>query len=218
MKSLLKLMAGLAALFATTFIIGRLLGWLTVDNIRSWLDMAAQWSAPTVAMLVILLLFADLFIAVPTLTVMLLAGYFLGFLPGFAAALTGSCLAAFVGYALGCRYGTRIIARIVRDPAERARIDAAFADHGGAMILLARAAPILPEVTACMAGATAMALPRFALLYLAATIPYAAIAAWAGSVSTLSDPMPAIYAVIGLYALFWGAGFLYRRRTGRQAI
>ncbi|WP_144036676.1 TVP38/TMEM64 family protein [Sphingopyxis witflariensis] len=217
MKSLIKMMAGLAAIFASTFVIARMLGILTVDNVRSWLDAASDLSGPAVAAVVVALLFLDLFVAVPTLTVMILGGYFLGFLPGLAAALAGSCLAAVVGYGLGARFGVRIIKRIVKDPAERARIEEAFGRHGTAMILFARAAPILPEVTSCMAGATGMPFAKFAFFYLLATLPYAAIAVWAGSISSLDDPLPAIYAVVGLYALFWAGGYAYRRRNALRA-
>lgn len=217
MKSLIKLMAGLVAIFAATFIAARLLGILTVENVRHWFAVASDWSMVTVACVVIALLFIDLFVAVPTLTVMILGGYFLGFLPGAAAALAGSCLAAGVGYALSARYGTRLLDRIVKDADERASMEAAFRAHGPAMIMLARSAPILPEVTSCMAGATGMPPRRFSFFYLLATVPYATVAAYAGSVSSIDDPMPAIYAVIGLYALFWGGAYVWRRRMRAPA-
>lgn len=212
MKSLIKMMVALAAIFASTFVIARMLGILTVENVRSWLDAASDLSGPAVAAVVVTLLFIDLFVAVPTLTVMILGGYFLGFLPGLAAALAGSCLAALAGYGLSARFGTRIIERIVKDPTERAGMEQAFRAHGAAMILFSRAAPILPEVTSCMAGVTAMPLARFSFFYLLATIPYAAIATYAGSASSIDNPQPAFYAAIGLYLLFWVGGYAYRRR------
>ena len=79
------------------------------------------------------------------------------------------------------------------------------------MILLARAAPILPEVTACMAGMTRMKLTRFTLFWTIGTLPYMGIAAYAGSVSTLEDPMPTIYAALGLYGVMWVGWFVYRK-------
>lgn len=211
MKTLLKVMLTLAAIFASTFILGRVLGILTEENIRTWLELASTLSAATVIAVVVGLLFIDLFVAVPTLTIVILGGYFLGFELGLLAAILGSALAAFGGYAICRNWGESALAKIVRDADRRGDMREAFQSHGPGMILLARAAPILPEVTACMAGITRMSLPRFALFWSIGTLPYMGIAAYAGSVSTLDDPMPAIYAALGLYAVMWTGWFVYRR-------
>ena len=211
MKTLLKVMLTLAAIFASTFILGRVLGILTEENVRSWLEMASTLSVATVVLVVVGLLFIDLFVAVPTLTIVILAGYFLGFEVGLLAAMTGSALAAFGGYAICRKWGENALARVIRDPVQRREMRDAFSAHGPGMILLARAAPILPEVTACMAGINRMPLPRFALFWSIGTLPYMAIAAYAGSVSTLDNPMPAIYTALGLYAVMWTGWFVYRR-------
>jgi len=79
MKTLLKLFLSLAAVFASTFLIAKLFGLLSVAQIENWLGQAQQLSPLYVGSIVALLLFADLFIAVPTLTITILAGYFLGF-------------------------------------------------------------------------------------------------------------------------------------------
>lgn len=211
MKSLLKVMLVIALAFASTFVLGRALGILTEDNVRAWIEAANNLSALTVMGVIIALLFIDLFVAVPTLTIVILGGYFLGAEFGFAAAMIGSSLAAFGGYAICARWGEAALARVMRDEAKRRDMRSAFEAHGPGMVLLARAAPILPEVTACMAGLTGMPILRFALLWAIGTTPYMAIAAYAGSVSTLENPMPAIYAVLGLYATMWTGWFVYRR-------
>jgi len=211
MKTLLKVMLVIALAFASTFILGRALGILTEDNVRLWLETASTLSAWIVFAVAVGLLFIDLFVAVPTLTIVILSGFFLGFEVGLLAAMTGSALAAFIGYALCWRWGEPALARVIRDDRQRAEMREAFAAHGPGMILLARAAPILPEVTACMAGITRMALARFAMFWVIGTLPYMAIAAYAGSVSTIDDPMPAIYAALGLYGVMWTGWFVYRR-------
>ena len=212
MKTLLKVMLTIALVFASTFVLGRILGILTEDNVRLWLEAASTLSALTVMAIVIGLLFIDLFVAVPPLTIVILGGYFLGFELGLFAAITGSALAAFVGYAICNRWGETALAKVIRDEAQRADMRDAFEAHGPGMILLARAAPILPEVTACMAGITRMPLSRFALFWSIGTLPYMGIAAYAGSVSTIDDPMPAIYAALGLYAVMWTGWFVYRKK------
>ena len=211
MKTLLKVMIGLALAFASTFVLGRVLGILTEDNVRFWLETASTLSALTVFVVVVSLLFIDLFVAVPTLTIVILGGYFLGFELGLLAAITGSAFAAFGGYAICRRWGDRALAKVIKDDAERANMRSSFDAHGPGMIMLARAAPILPEVTACMAGMTRMGLARFALFWAIGTLPYMGIAAYAGSVSSLDDPMPAIYAALFLYGVMWTGWLIYRK-------
>lgn len=120
-------------------------------------------------------------------------------------------LAAGVGYALSLRCGQRGIAALVKDSEERAALNTMFRDYGPSMILLSRAVPILPEVTACMAGATRMLVRRFVLYFSANALPYSFIASFAGSISSLENPEPAIIAVIILNAALWSAWFLFRR-------
>ena len=98
MKSLLKVMLTLGLLFALTFVAGRLLGILTVESVQALLDWAQGVDPAIVFGLVVLLLFADLFVAVPTLTITILAGVLIDFPAGAAAAITGMSLAAGTGY------------------------------------------------------------------------------------------------------------------------
>ncbi len=211
MKPLLKVMAILTLIFASTFILGRVFGILTVENVRWLLEEAQQVDPIYVIAAVVLLLFIDLFVAVPTLTITLLAGYFLGFPLGMASALTGTTLAVLGGYIISRRYGDRALGFLVKDENERIKMAQAFARSGPAMIMLARSAPMIPEVTACMAGVTRMPLLRYLTFYVLGTVPYVGIAAYAGSISTLSDPKPAIFAALGLYATLWIGWFIYQR-------
>jgi uncharacterized membrane protein YdjX (TVP38/TMEM64 family) len=71
------------------------------------------------------------------------------------------------------------------------------------MIIMSRASPILPEVSACMAGITGMKFRRFLLAWTINSVPFALIAAYSGSVSSISNPRPAIYAAISIYAVLW---------------
>lgn len=216
MKTLIKVMLIIAVVFGSTFIIGRALGILTEDNIRSVLEQASALSPATVFAIVVALLFIDLIVAVPTLTVVILGSYFMGFELGMLAAMTGSVLAAGIGYAISYLWGDKVLVKLVRNERERAEMREAFKTHGPGMILLARAAPMLPEITACMAGVTRMPLLRFFLFWSMGTLPYAAIASYAGSVSTLDNPMPAIYAALSLYAVMWTGWYIYRRRWMRE--
>ena len=213
MKPLIKVMLILGSIFALTFILGRVLGILTIENVKHWLELAQSVDPIWVAGTVIFLLFLDLFIAVPTLTITILAGFFLGFPAGATAALTGMSLAAFTGYTISSVWGDRVISLLVRNKNERLEMRETFGKSGPTMIILSRAAPIIPEVTACMAGATGMRLHSYALYFIISSLPYVLIAAYAGSISSTDSPQPAIYAVLLLYAVLWIGWYLFRQKT-----
>ncbi len=217
MKPLIKVMLVLGSIFALTFVMGRLLGILTVDNVRLWLELAANVDPLWLVGTVILLLFLDLFVAVPTLTITILAGYFLGFPAGATAAFIGMSVAAFSGYTISRIWGERAISLLVRNPDDRQEMARTFHQNGPVMIVLSRAAPIVSEVTACMAGATNMNFVRYAAYFSLSTLPYVLIASYAGSISSVESPHPAIYAVLFLYGTLWTGWYFFRRKTRSAA-
>lgn len=216
MTPLIKIMLTLAAVFASTFLILRSMGLLTVEQIETWLEAAQTISPVYVAGAVVTLLFADLFIAVPTLTIITLSGFFLGHAYGATAAITGLMLAGLCGYGLSYLYGEKLVAFIIKDKGQYDEAKALFERHGVIMILLSRAVPILPEVMACMAGITRMPLPLFILVWAFNTVPYALIATYAGSISTLDNPKPAIFTAIGLTVFFWAGWLMFRKIQSRN--
>jgi uncharacterized membrane protein YdjX (TVP38/TMEM64 family) len=211
MRELLKIGFVLAAIFASTFVILRLSGTLTLEEIRSWLASAHDIAPAYVAALVIVLLFADLFVAMPTLTIAILAGYFLGPWAGAAAAATGMLSAGIAGYALSRRYGTALLARIYRDERKLDEMCAVFSESGLFVLLICRALPILPEVSCCLAGATRMPFARFLAGFAVGTVPFAAIASYAGSVSSLDNPLPAILVFVALPGSLWLCWYFFLR-------
>lgn len=216
MRSLLKVMLILGSVFALTFIAGRLLGILTAENVRLWLEWAQSVDPVWVISLVVLLLYADLLVAVPTLTITILAGFFLGFPAGAAAALLGMSLASFSGFWISRKWGEGAIAFLIKDPGERSLLAQSFQQSGPVMIMLSRAVPIVPEVTACIAGATGMRFPRYCMYYAISTAPYVLVASYAGSISSIENPQPAIYAILLLNCVLWSGWFLFRRRGKRS--
>ena len=213
MRPLIKVMLILGSIFALTFVLGRVLGILTVENVKQWLEMAASVDPLWLALTVVLLLFLDLFVAVPTLTITILAGFFLGFPAGASAAFAGMSAAAFTGYAASRVWGEKPISFLVRSPIDRQNLTETFNRSGPVMIMLSRAAPIVPEVTACMAGATKMNFSRYLTYFSLSTLPYVLIASYAGSVSSVESPQPAIIAVLILYATLWIGWYVFQRTT-----
>jgi len=211
-------MLTLAAIFALTFVLGRVLGILTLENVKNWLEMAQSVDPIWVVATVIFLLFLDLFVTVPTLTITILAGFFLGFQLGAISAFTGMSLAAFSGYAISRKWGDNAVAFLVKDANDRHDMAETFNRSGPTMIVLSRAAPMVPEVTACMAGVTRMPISRYSLFFTISTLPYALIAAYAGSISSPDSPKPAIYAALLLYAVLWTGWYIFRRRSQKKRL
>jgi len=77
------------------------------------------------------------------------------------------------------------------------------------MILLSRAMPILPEITACLSGLTKMSPTKFIVAWMLGSYPYILIATYAGSISTLDNPMPAIYTALAITLAMWVAWSLF---------
>lgn len=217
MKNLVKIGLILGLAFLSTFVVIKATGVLTVDDIRGWLEAAGSASPHLIGAIVTSILFADLFIAVPTLTTSIFSGYFLGFELGLFYVLLGYTLAGVTGYAISRLVGRRLLKVVTRDEAEIAEMADLFHRHGLVVLSMARAVPILAEVSACLAGATKMPVGRFLLGWAINSVPYAIIATYAGSLSSLNDPMPAIYAAFGLTATLWTAWYLFRRRLRKAA-
>ncbi|MGH1539489.1 MAG: TVP38/TMEM64 family protein [Arenicella sp.] len=211
MHPLIKVLFIIVACFGATFLVIKSTGILTLEQIKAWLMFTEQMSPIYVAGLVALLLFLDLFIAMPTLSITVLAGYFLGHFYGVSAAMTGFLLAGVSGYVISRYYGERILRFLIKDDVRRDQTVESFHKHGFMMIVLSRAVPILPEATACLSGITRMPFRQFLLAWLISSVPYALVASYAGSISSIDNPEPAIITAIGMSLFLWLAWFFYHR-------
>lgn len=216
MRALIKLMLVLASVFATTFILAKFSGVISVEKIERWLTVAKSIDELYLASLIVLILFADLFIAVPTLTVMILSGYFLGHFYGAITVVAGVMFAGITGYMISYFYGEKLEKRVIKDHQQRIKLREQFEQYGVLMILFSRAMPILPEVTACLSGMTKMPFTKFLFAWLVSSVPYAIIATYAGSVSSIDNPKPAIITAIMLTAIMWLGWFIIQRVTKRK--
>lgn len=218
MRSLIKLILVLATFFASTFILAKLTGIISVDKIELWLTAAKSIDTFMLTALIIVLLFSDLFIAVPTLTVMILSGYFLGHMNGAITSIIGVMLAGITGYILSCIFGEKLERLIVKDPQQRLALREQFTRYGLLMIIFSRAIPILPEITACLSGLTKMPFLRFLFAWTVSSVPYAIIATYSGSISSVENPKPAIITAVALTAIMWSAWFLIKRISKQDFI
>ncbi|MCJ8324987.1 MAG: VTT domain-containing protein [Rhizobiales bacterium] len=217
MKSLIKVFLSIVAGFIAIFIVVKFFGWLSMAQIEGWFDVAKAASPLYVLLIVVGLLYADLIISVPTLTITLLAGHLLGPIYGAAAGLLGVTLAGVTGYALSRYFNGSVLKFLVKDAAERQQVTELFLKHGFVTIMLSRALPMLPETCACLAGLTRMPFMRFLLAWWVASVPYMLIVAYAGSISSLDNPTPAIIVWLGVTLFLWLGWGVFHRKTRAKA-
>jgi uncharacterized membrane protein YdjX (TVP38/TMEM64 family) len=198
MKDLIKIALVLAAAFASTFVIINGLGLITEEGVSEFLQQARLINPWWLAALVIGLLWVDLLIAVPTMTTILFAGFLMGPVYGGLASAVGLMVLGVTGYGMGCRIGRPVLTRLFKDEKRLPEIESAFARNDLLLLFVCQAMPILPELSCVLAGIARMRFSRFLFGYAVGVVPFAFIVAYAGSISTLSNPGPALYTAIGI--------------------
>ena len=219
MKALIKFVLLLGAFFTFTLVVFKLLGILSTEDIKTWLEYATTLSPALVGIIIVSLMMIDLFIAIPTLSLTILSGFFLGMELGVFYSCLGMLSAGTIGYVISRFHGDKLLRFVSKDDDQISEMKYLFNTFGPFSLMLCRAAPMLPEVTSCLAGVTKMPFWKYILFYAVGTIPYAFIAAYSGSISTASDPGPAIFTFIGLFgglSLIW-ALFLYLNKHKLQS-
>ncbi|MDV6316865.1 VTT domain-containing protein [Idiomarina sp. HP20-50] len=211
MSGLIKIVLLFGLIFASTFILANMAGVLSLEKINNFFITMNRSSPEWIALILILILFADLFVAIPTLSVILLGGFFLGPVTASLSAITGLLFAGVVGYVLNRSYGSYLFKWLIKSQTQRNEAISAFNKHGYYIILLSRAVPILPEVSACLSGLTKLPFWKFITCWLISIVPYSVIASYAGSISTVQDPSPAIITAISFTAFFGVAWFLLKK-------
>jgi uncharacterized membrane protein YdjX (TVP38/TMEM64 family) len=211
MKLLIKSIIILFLFFTSMLLIMKFTGLLTIEDIKSIFTNLKTQPSYMIGSLVILLLFIDLFIAIPTMTVILLAGYFLGFQLALLYTSIGLLGASLTGYTLSIFYGERIINKLSNDQKQINQMKQLFNTHGMILIMLSRAVPLLPEISACLAGTCHMNLKKYLLAWTIGTIPYICIMTYAGSISSIDNPKPALIAAIGITILFSIGWFIFKK-------
>lgn len=217
MKDLFRTAVVLAIAFASTFLMMRATGFLTEESVRAFLAEAHTIHPGWFVALVIGLLWIDLLIAIPTMTTILLAGYFLGPTLGAAAAIAGLFAMGLTGHVLGRVVGRPVLTRLFKDETRLAGIEASFARNDMLALFVCQALPILPELCCCLSGIARMNPARFLFGYAVGVVPFACIVAYAGSISTIDQPGPAIYTAIGVSAALLLAWRLLQRSAAVDA-
>ena len=216
MKPLVKIMLIMATVFICLLGILTFTDLMTMEKIEQWLKAGKSVSPAYVFGIVVILMVADLFLAVPTMPVMLSAGFFIGWPLGAAASALGLLLAGIIGYFISRKYGHTLLRFVEKDQQIRDEAIILFRERGAVIILLSRAVPMLPEISCCLAGMSKMPFGKFLLLWLLSMTPSALIANYAGSISTLDDPTPAIIGVGTVILLLWSSWFFVMKRGQKK--
>jgi uncharacterized membrane protein YdjX (TVP38/TMEM64 family) len=115
-------------------------------------------------------------------------------------------------------YGNNLVNVVIKDKSQQTDMRKQFNQYGTFMIIFSRAMPILPEVSACMSGIVKMPFIKFISAWLISSVPYVIIATYAGSISTLDNPKPAIITAITLTSVMWCAWFVLKRVSQRNVV
>jgi len=135
------------------------------DKMGAWLDGDAAVATlrrlePWSALAAVSLLVADIVLPLPASGVMAALGVLYGPLIGGLLAAAGNFLSGLVAY-LACRRFGRPAARWFLGEDGYRRASAGLDGFGVAAVAGSRALPVLPEVTACLAGMLGMTWRRF---------------------------------------------------------
>jgi len=211
-KNLLILSLSLFLIFISLFVVFRLTGLLTVDDVKHVLVFASEANVGLLGVLVILLLFLDLFISVPTILVVSLAGYFMGPVLGALFSVLGMLATGVSGYLISYFWGESLLLKVYKDKSKLDEMKNIFDQYSSVVLSLCRAAPMLPEVVCCLSGANKIKFSKFILFYSLGTVPYALFISAMGAKSTLEDPFPGIGAAVGVWAVLWLAWYVFFKK------
>lgn len=211
MKPLLRIVLILALIFASSFILMNILGIFDPKAIFEFFNELKNTNPIFLFFLIIFLFSIDIVLAIPTLTICILAGHFLGTTYGGFAASLGIMTAGGLGYLMSRILGDKLLGKILPDKIKQEQAKNAFEKYGLTMILLSRCSPLLPEITSCIAGSTKMNFIKFYSTWALVSVPYAFVASYSGSISTIDNPYPAIFTSIGIYVLFGIAWLIFKK-------
>ena len=181
----------------------------TAEAARGWLaEYGMRWGW----LAAMGLLVADLVLPVPATGVMSALGYVYGTWWGGLAGAAGSFLSGVVAYEL-CRAGGQRAADRLLGPADQERARRVFSGGlGGWMVALSRWMPLLPELTACMAGLTGMPRRRFLPALACGCVPMGLVFAAVGASGT-ERPMLAIGLSVLIPAVLYAGTAAWMKRA-----
>jgi uncharacterized membrane protein YdjX (TVP38/TMEM64 family) len=183
-----------AGFFLVTFGVCLVMGWFTPDWIR---DFLSGRKPEAIALIVFLLLAADLVLPVPSSVLLSAAAMIVDWKLIAAAGVGGMLTGNLVGY-WACRLaGGRAFARFVR-PEEAARFGRWLDRYGPGALVVSRLVPVMAETLSCMAGMARMKFGKFLAGLLVGTVPFAIFFAVIGHHYGRVQGQPGLVLIISL--------------------
>ncbi len=217
MNPLILLIAKIFGAFIVLLLLINLTGVVTFSKIETLLEQANSISPYLIASIIIALLIADLFISVPTLSLGVLAGFFLGPFFGAITLFTGLMITGVSGYTLTRLLGFRVLNFLMPKAKDQKSIQMQFHNYGFVMILLSRALPMLPETTACLAGMTKMPISKFLVAWAVCHGIYSIFVSYIGSISSVENPYPTIISILILYVVLGLSWLVFQQLTKQNS-
>ncbi len=175
--------------------------WIEAETGQASVDRTVFWA------IAIGLLVADIFIPVPTTSILAALGIVYGPVIGAAIGIVGTMLAAIAGYTFGRVLGRPVAVRFLGQSIENG--ERIFRRHGGWIVTLSRWAPVLPEVASVVAGVSRMSLTLFSLAAFCGVVPFCIVFALVGHLGAGQPIWTLLISASAPFALWWLA-----RRAG----
>ncbi len=180
------------------------------EGARDWLE---AYGRPWGWLAALGLLVGDLVLPIPATGVMSALGYVYGTWIGGLTGAAGSFLSGVSAYEL-CRWGGRGAADRLLGPGDQARAERVFAGGmGGWMVALSRWMPLLPELTACMAGLTRMPRRRFLPALACGCVPMGLVFAAIGASGTERPGLAVGLSVLVPAVLYAASAWWLKRKS-----
>ena len=155
------------------------------------------------SLLVIFALAADVFLPIPNGVTNTFAGAILGFYLSIPIIWMGLTLGSIIGFAIG-KYAAKPLAKKVLSQEDLERSEEAAKEFGVSILLIARPAPVLAEVSTVAAGLAGMKWTTFLTAMILSNLLISVVYAFIGTAALTSQS--ALIAFIGIAVipfLFW---------------
>lgn len=203
MKKFILIALGMMLFFSLLFIMADHFGFMEPQKIEGLFEGLHNSSGRLiVAAAVVVLLFVDLLLPVPSSVTMAFSGMFLGLWIGGAVSFLGAMTAACGGFWF-CRWGGQGVFKRLVGKKDMVRIDSWFRQYGVYAIIISRPIPMLTEILSCLAGLSDLRFRTFLFSSILGTLPICFVYSYVGSRGSITDPWPAVWVAILIPAFGW---------------
>ncbi|MBI1309817.1 hypothetical protein GC176_00810 [bacterium] len=180
MRPVINVCLMLAFFLAIPIVPFLLLGEAFEQDVQAWLQREREQTGGVLAAAVVGTLASDIFLPIPSSSVVTYAGGVIGLWPATLWSWLGLTIGACCGFGLSKLLGKPFAYRFA-EPDDLAKVEAAATKYGPAILLLSRPLPILAEACVLLFGTTTLTWRQFLLPVLAANLGIAFVYAACGA-------------------------------------